>query len=377
MPKKRRSKTKSQKPANPLSSIEISESEPSAGGDGPKDNPQGFSGCVTEWLKIYSRHAVLHEQISKLLIDSGCIVADGGSVFPQFKPIENVNPAVTATIQGQLQKLLDDFKADSYEERDISLRSNTPPTKATASMQTSPAHSPERAETPLVDAQLVDESRFLMDQSIMGVQDTKRMISCKLNNEFNVTLEFMNRGNNSAHDIETYLQEKLDVLDFLQQDHSAGRRETRDSSRLHLPPRPQEQPTSVSDWLNDTSSTTSAVSGGFFIGTPAPSVVAPDEDRSIHDVDAALLNDSQVRWETDSMISSASSPMRRTRDRSISLFSHYRGRDRVSRLAANSLDFGDPNDSGDDIENSYIENNSSVLGKSSGGFGFGTGSRWF
>ena len=326
---------------------------------------------IKDWLDLYISQIDIHSKIANALNGAGCIsLESSGTSFPDIKFNEPAHTDISPSLVDEVGVLLKQLHNQTYDSVDISTRSGTPPTKATASMQTSPARSPDLGEAPLVDAQLVDESR-LLDQTILGVP---KRISCKLNNEYDLTLEFSNRGNNSALDIQTYLQEKLDVLDFLQQDHSStSRREKLETSRLHLPGRrpSQEQTVSVSDWLNDTAaSTTSVPSGGFFIGTPAPSVAAvDDDDRQIHEVDAALLNDSEIRWETDSMISSASS--RRGRDRSGSLFSHYRGRDRVSRLAANSLDFGDEDS---EVENSFLEN-TSVLGKS-GGFGFGTG-RWF
>ena len=337
----------------------------------PETSDHISSPLIHDWLDLYSSQASVHSRIAHALVSAGYISLEpSDTMFPDIKISSNSSTELSESTADDIRTLLKKLQNQTNDSVNISTRSVTPPTKATASMQTSPSRSPARAETPLVDAQLVDESR-LMDQTILGVPQSKR-ISCKLNNEYDLSLEFMNRGNNSAHDIQTYLQEKLDVLDFLQQDHtSTSRREKLETSRLHLPRRTQEQPTSVSDWLNDTASSTSAPTGGFFIGTPVPSGAAVDEDRTIHEVDAALLNDSEIRWETDSMISSASSPMRRARDRSGSLFSHYRGRDRVSRLAANSLDFADDES---EAENSFLEN-TSVLGKS-GVFGFGTG-RWF
>lgn len=320
---------------------------------------------VDDWLSLYEHQSLVHTKIREILVSTGYITS-GQSHFPSdIKRASQPARPLSDTQKGQLSDLMKELVSSETASTDISQRSVTPPTKATTSMQTSPALSPQRTETPLVDAQLVDESR-MMDQSILGIPQTKR-IACKLNNEFDLSLEFMNRGNNSAHDIQTYLQEKLDVLDFLQQDdHAASRKEKIETSRLHLPRRAQEQPSSVSDWLNDTAGPSiSAPTGGFFIGTPVPSVMSVDDDSSVHEVDAALLNDSDVRWETDSMMSSASSTIRRGRERSLSLFSQYRGRDRVSRLAANYLEFGET----DESENSFIEN-------ASGGFGFGTG-RWF
>jgi hypothetical protein len=328
---------------------------------------------IKDWVDVYTSHIDIHSKIANVLNAAGYIsLESSGTSFPDITFNATTDTNISSSLLDDVGALLKQLQNQTNDSVDISTRSGTPPTKATASMQTSPARSPDLGEAPLVDAQLVDESR-LLDQTILGVP---KRILCKLNNENDLTLEFSNRGNNSALDIQTYLQEKLDVLDFLQQDHSStSRREKHETSRLHLPRRrpSQGQTVSVSDWLNDTAaSTTSVPSGGFFIGTPAPSVAAvDDDDRQIHEVEAALLNDSEIRWETDSMISSASSPMRRGRDRSGSLFSHYRGRDRVSRLAANSLDFGDEDS---EVENSFLEN-TSVLGKS-GGFGFGTG-RWF
>jgi len=378
MPKKRQHKLK---PKNPTQKQSISHSVPGPGSVTLTDAVEKTASCsvvqypqstiVDDWFSVYEHQSQVHEKIAQILVSTGHITADSTLPSADIKRAPRLLRPLPDTLTRQLGVLMKELFPQETESANISYRSVTPPTKATTSMQTSPSQSPLRSETPLVDAQLVDESRFL-DHTILGVPQTRR-VACTLNKEFDLSLEFMNRGNNSAHDIQTYLQEKLDVLDFLQQDDTTSRMKDKvETSRLHLPRRAQEQPSSVSDWLNDTGSgpSSSVPSGGFFIGTPAPSVVSVDDDSSVLEVDAALLNDSDVRWETDSMISSASS--RRGRDRSVSLFSHYRGRDRVSRLAANSLDFGETDDG--EIENSYIEN-ASVLGKSAG-FGFGTG-RWF
>ena len=380
MPKKRHTKSKGKKTAMniPLGQPDIPypQEEQTASAPVVASFNEPIPSLVKDWMELYTAQMEVHSRIAKTLISNGYISLDSSeSAFPQIRISSGCKQLLDNPMFDEIGNLLKLLQNSTNDSVDISTRSVTPPTKATASMQTSPSHSPARPETPLVDAQLVDESR-LMDQTILGVPSQSKRITCKLNNEYDLSLEFMNRGNNSAMDIQTYLQEKLDVLDFLQQDHSStSRREKLETSRLHLPMRTQEQPTSVSDWLNDTASSASVPpTGGFFIGTPSPSVAGIDsDDRTIQEVDAALLDDSDIRWETDSMISSASSPMRRARDRSGgSLFRHYRGRDRVSRLAANSLDFADEENS--EIENSFLEN-TSVLGKS-GVFGFGTG-RWF
>jgi len=264
--------------------------------------------------------------------------------------------------------------------------SETQPTTATTSMQTSPRNSPQTEEIPILEAQLVNESQMFDSTTI----------PCTLNNE-QIQLRFNNSGQNDLSDLQTYLQEKLDVLEFIQQDHTrkpASRPpQASGSSRIYIPSnlRPQssnnDPSMSVGDWLKESEapsfiSNTSVSTAGFFIGTPVPSVCGSDDAPII---EAALLNDSEIRWETDSMMSSPSSSHRRgssrSRVRSTSsnassrngFFGNHASRNRASRLASSyAAD-----------EASFIDSTlgTSVLGKSydrnSPDMGFNFASRWF
>jgi hypothetical protein len=328
-----------------------------------------IASIVSEWLYIRQKQAEIHTKISQL--------------------IELHAPADDPDIVRQIRDLISDLSPEHMAQRETDFdRSFTPATKATTSIQTSPIKSPGEGDSiPEIQSQLMNQSQLC---------DTTT-IACKLN-KFDISLKFSNSGQNDMEDIQTYLQEKLDVLEFIQQDHTRRTSVDLQKSKIRLPSVANrsaiaESTLSVGDWLNEDitnqaslDKTAPTISGGFFIGTPAPSACNSPEDRDTSLVDAAILNDSDIRWETDSMISSASfSPASRrhrgssrSRIRSTSsTASRYsnafmtNGRSRASRLASSyAMD-----------DTSII---TSVLGKSfdrgspemtAAGFHFG--SRWF
>ena len=213
-------------------------------------------------------------------------------------------------------------------------------------------------------------------------------VQCTVNG-ITINLSFKNSGNNDINDIETYLQEKLDVLEFLQMDcnkiafagtspPTSPRRALASQTRVLAPKinittRPQSAVNesasltylSVGDWYSatappsfpDQSSLVADASdesrfikatqvstmsrGGFFIGTPTSrnipsgggldvsfassvgdsnsSFLVDEENIKLHEA----LNDSQLKWETDSSRGLTSA---RLRDRSSSSRAYARRR---------------------------------------------------
>ena len=192
-------------------------------------------------------------------------------------------------------------------------------------------------------------------------------------NGISVTLQFKNSGGNDVHDIETYLQEKLDVLEFIQMDCNKMEMTqfpASSTSRMIRAPQLEKTNLSVADWyLSDTNKTIhlpesesfaesviapsqrsqlkDLADDGFFIGTPSSRAEEPQ----------ILVDESHLEWETSSVLSSYSSrPSKRSQARNRS-FSNSSiedsrskpssmgmfGRGRLARLAVNMSGYSDEN----------------------------------
>lgn len=204
-------------------------------------------------------------------------------------------------------------------------------------------------------------------------------IACNVNGE-TVFLHFRNSGNNGAMEIATYLQEKLDVLEFLQMDCS--RMETSivfPTSRVNGGPSDPAPTLSVSRRGSSVNSSEASMEGlfgssdtrrlerrGFFIGTPSardlslsvssmPSqgdVVKNKGGRDDHQEES-----SNLMWETESM----ASPSSKRRSCSVSSVSSVEsvkswkrpdgmfGRSRMTRLLADLNRSDMLSDTGSDI----------------------------
>jgi hypothetical protein len=198
-------------------------------------------------------------------------------------------------------------------------------------------------------------------------------------NGVSVSLNFKNSGNNEVQDIETYLQEKLDVLEFIQMDCNKMdiSQFPSQSSRIMKAPQVDKTNISVADWYgsnrsvlpvsdsdefvesvhnpNQRSQLKDLANDGFFIGTPT----ARSE---IADSAISLLDQSQLEWETSSVLSShtprnyrgnrGSSRNRSFSNSSVSSADESRskptgagmfGRGRLARLTANMSGYNDEN----------------------------------
>ena len=194
-----------------------------------------------------------------------------------------------------------------------------------------------------------------------------------------VNLQFKNSGNNDINDIETYLQEKLDVLEFIQMDCNKMEMSQFPTSRLPRSdkrgaPQLDQSSVSVADWYTAEKQSIHISQGdsfiesvhvpsqrshlkeladdGFFIGTPTAR-------------EQILLDQSNLDWETSSVLSyssrrgghkksSSSSRNRSLSSCSISSVDESRnkppvapgmfGRGRMARMAANLSGYNDEND---------------------------------
>jgi hypothetical protein len=197
-----------------------------------------------------------------------------------------------------------------------------------------------------------------------------------------VALTFKNSGGNDLHDIQTYLQEKLDVLEFIQMDCNKmeiTQFPSSSTARMLKAPRVDKSNLSVADWYNtekqsihitqcesfvesviapnQRSQLKDLADDGFFIGTPSSGrsqVIEPDQQ--------ILLEQSQLEWETSSVLSSYStrssnrkkgnSRNRSFSNSSVSSVEEPRskpanvgmfGRGRLARLAVNMSGYNDEN----------------------------------
>ena len=130
-------------------------------------------------------------------------------------------------------------------------------------------------------------------------------------NGISVNLRFKNSGNNDINDIETYLQEKLDVLEFIQMDCNKMEISQLAPSRVAAP---RLLETSV---LNHSTHSGTA-SAPFFIGTPTAEdlginlpILEESQDGSDSDHNDPL-DESQLHWETSSVLSGRSHSRRRS-----------------------------------------------------------------
>jgi hypothetical protein len=173
-------------------------------------------------------------------------------------------------------------------------------------------------------------------------------------NGITVNLRFKNSGNNDVNDIETYLQEKLDVLEFIQMDCNKM-----EISQLAAPRMTAPKLLETSS-LNRSSLRTEN-SAPFFIGTPTAEELGinlPLHEEVVEDEDP--LNESNLQWETSSVLSSRSVTSRSSRRRSLSNSSVSSnsslrkpavgmfGRGRMARLA-NNMSFSRDENSEDSL----------------------------
>jgi hypothetical protein len=202
-------------------------------------------------------------------------------------------------------------------------------------------------------------------------------------NGVTVNLHFKNSGNNDINDIETYLQEKLDVLEFIQMDCNKmemSQLPSSGNSKLYRAPQIEKSSLSVSDWygygnksihISQSDSFVESVhapsyrshlkelaNDGFFIGTPSGdsrSRVDASENPPRNDVS----DESQLEWETNSILSNgrsmnvgrSTSRRRSISNSSVSSVESSRsrtkpsrgmfGRGRLERLAANMSGYSD------------------------------------
>lgn len=202
-------------------------------------------------------------------------------------------------------------------------------------------------------------------------------------NGVKVNLHFKNSGNNDINDIETYLQEKLDVLEFIQMDCNKmemSQLPSSGNSKLYRAPQIDKSSLSVSDWyghgnesihISQSDSFVESVhapsyrshlkelaNDGFFIGTPSG-----DSRSRVDASEIPMRNDvsdeSQLEWETSSVLSNgrsmiigrSTSRRRSISNASVSSVESSRsrtkpsrgmfGRGRLDRLAANISEYSD------------------------------------
>lgn len=279
---------------------------------------------TSAWLKLYRYHAFRHSMIRELLFSEDLVTfveKDGVQImevteesYESWIRLRNTRAAscsdsdITESLSGILDQLQSGMSLlagldqdESSNQKSMPSRESTPPTAENSDVQ------------------------------------------CRVNG-ISISLHFKNSGNNDINDIETYLQEKLDVLEFLQLDLNKGSpqispRASVPTSRIFAPKickiRKQIDPVQTSQFgawdedpsmsIMDQSSVSSSgpirstqVSclsrGGFFIGTPTSrdmSILSQDVSLFPHDDSLSPDESSRFRWETGSSRS-------RSRNRSVS-----------------------------------------------------------
>jgi hypothetical protein len=296
---------------------------------------------VGEWIKLYEQNGVIFCKMKEALLAENLIESGEESLrVSQISP--NTWLRGKGTKEGDYESIL--TTALQKLEKGLNILNSKP-------TSTNP------------DPQLADP--FTVQARVNGIS---------------VNLSFKNSGNNDINDIEVYLQEKLDVLEFIQMDCNKMEMTQFPSTRSlkamgkEEAPQSDQSSLSVADWYTNQASTSIHISqgdsfiesvhvpihrsqlkelaeDGFFIGTPTSR-------------EQILLDQSNLDWETSSIISSSSTRRKgrkqsSSRNRSLSSCSVSSvedsrlqkpppqgmfGRGRMARIAANISGLYDEND---------------------------------
>jgi hypothetical protein len=235
---------------------------------------------LKDWLNLFNHHIKIHGAIRAELLNAGLITAVKG------------NP-LHVQVKGSPE-----LEGETKEGGDL---------------------------TPRLLSQ-IEDSLF---QALLVEKDTSPAIPADVIqgsvNGISMNLHFKNSGNNDINDIETYLQEKLDVLEFIQMDcNKMDVSQLPAASRLYRPPPAQldKSSYSVADWyttdkqsipVSESDSFPESVhvqrshlkelaDDGFFIGTPTgrirtANLLPPSSPNS------NILDQSELEWETSSVVS--------------------------------------------------------------------------
>ena len=256
---------------------------------------------ATKWLDLYchqgSRHSLLREllvseQLVELLIKgSGDSLITSNLSLGQWLEKRRAEGGLVSDsdARGCLLAVLDQLEAGLSSLQDASsveVRSPTPPATLSQSTQTD-----EVAECAPIPP--------LGEPAVIPAPAHPTSVQCQVGDVI-LQLRFSNSNQNSLSDIGTYLQEKLNVLEFLQADgqragQGSGQRKSLVASKPAVVSG-RDSALSVGDWYEPTSAP-EPPSSGFFIGTPNLPPASPPLD-----IDEA----EQVRWETGSGASSRS-----------------------------------------------------------------------
>ena len=193
--------------------------------------------------------------------------------------------------------------------------------------------------------------RETQTDSVSSESENESTIVCNVNG-VTIYLHFKNSGNNDASEIGTYLQEKLDILEFIQMDCSRMETSIVFPAVKASDPAPTvslSRRVSSGDPLEDSERSFIAADmrrlrrTGYFIGTPSAAQDFSSLSRGSEN--EAVAQDDALQWETDSMMGTPSSSKRRsTSVSSVSSVESARswkrpsrgvfGRSRMSRLLA-------------------------------------------
>jgi hypothetical protein len=298
---------------------------------------------VMEWIGLYKKDGEVYSKIKDGLLAAKLVDQDGSSLK-------------VSTIS--LQRWFETMHI-SEPDYDVALK------EAIEQLEMGLNHLRRQTASTSSSAPVVDP--FLIEAKVNGVS---------------VNLHFKNSGNNEISDIEVYLQEKLDVLEFIQMDCNKMEMTQLPPTRLPISTKENtsqldQSSLSVADWYTNQTSTSIHISqgesfiesvhvplqrsqlqelaeDGFFIGTPTSR-------------EQILLDQSNLDWETSSIISSASHRRKgrnkpeSSRNRSLSSCSVSSVEDsrvskqpasgmfergRMARIAANISGFYDENEAG-------------------------------
>ena len=297
------------------------------------------------------------------------------------------------------QSLIHKKLKDLISQRKIILPSETVP--AVDSVIPQGSQSPQRNEQPEgSQARALEELRKYVreiEEGLSALTVTSGVVQQKTSlcsptdsgklvanvNGLPVNLHFKNSGNNDINDIETYLQEKLDVLEFIQMDCNKmemSQLPSSGNSKLYRAPQIEKSSLSVADWyglgnqsihVSQSDSFVESVHApshrshlkeladdGFFIGTPS-ATSRSRIDVSVSPSREELEEESHLEWETSSIISDgrsmnlgrSTSRRRSISNSSVSSVDSSRsrtkpprgmfGRGRLERLVANISGYSD------------------------------------
>ena len=301
----------------------------------PSDNQELWSSLQrlsTRWLDVFRYHGARHSAIRELLLSEGLakfvgnqIVVGSDSMVTWISGRRSEGALESdSAVKGCLLAVLDQLESNMLS---LDIRDNPSPDPETSSSP-SPIL-PSAPPSPVKDREATPPTA------------EASLVQCIVNG-VTMNLRFKNSGNNDLNDIETYLQEKLDVLEFLQMDcskldkSSSGPNSPRRAPSKMLAPKLASLPidsrsVTVDDDVNmptpmsvsrTRSSSSTKRDPEFFIGTPTSRPMGVNDSAvssvadSVADDDVDVASESsQLNWETGSVASRGSS---RRRNRSTS-----------------------------------------------------------